>query len=263
MHVSIAEWQGRAPSDGLDRELATALQTTGYFVLEQVIAAEQLSELLAEFTKLLEAHIANSPANRGARRYNLQIPMERPFADPEIIANPLVLPLLSKLLGDDLACSFFASDTPLPGSDYQAAHADVEPLFPEVPLALPAFAIVVNIPLVDFRADNGPIEVWPQGTHLISEVAPADGIHLLEPQQVLMPAGSLLVRDPRMWHRGTPNRTTELRPNLALVYHRDWYRFEKSPSYRPIPIRQTVYDSLPVNAQQLFRFARIGTGTTD
>jgi hypothetical protein len=71
---------------------------------------------------------------------------------------------------------------------------------------------------------------------------------------VTMPAGSLLIRDMRMWHRGTPNRSTVARPHLALIYSRFWYR---ETGYPPIAIDNAVFEGLSPRARQLFRFERI------
>jgi hypothetical protein len=49
---------------------------------------------------------------------------------------------------------------------HQNAHCDIMPLFPELAIPLPVFSLVLNIPLVDVTEENGPLEVWPGGTHL-------------------------------------------------------------------------------------------------
>ena len=69
----------------------------------------------------------------------------------------------------------------------------------------------------------------------------------------LMPAGSLLVRDMRMWHRGTPNRSEAPRPNIAFIYSRHWLR----TNYPPIRIPKKIYEGLPEKGRQLFRFENI------
>jgi hypothetical protein len=74
-------------------------------------------------------------------------------------------------------------------------------------------------------------------------------------ETVLMPAGSLLLRDMRMWHRGTPNRSDEVRPNLALIYSRPWLKTH----YPAINIPRETYDALGERARHLFRFENIGT----
>ena len=69
-----------------------------------------------------------------------------------------------------------------------------------------------------------------------------------------MPAGSLLIRDLRMWHRGTPNRSDEIRPNMAMIYAQRWLKTH----YPPVSIPQATYDGLSPRTQQLFRDEDIG-----
>ena len=62
--------------------------------------------------------------------------IEGAFAAPDVIGNPLVIDLFERLLGPDLVCSYFASDTPMPGSEYQPVHRDGKELFPGVPVTV-------------------------------------------------------------------------------------------------------------------------------
>ena len=66
-------------------------------------------------------------------------------------------------------------------------------------------------------------------------------------------AGSVLLRDLRTWHRGTPNQSSAPRPNMSLVYTRPWYRFEQHQPTLP----RSAYDALSESARRLFRFATI------
>ena len=69
-----------------------------------------------------------------------------------------------------------------------------------------------------------------------------------------MHAGSLLIRDLRMWHRGTPNRSDEIRPNMAMIYAQRWLKTH----YPPVGIPQATYEGLSPRTQQLFRYEDIG-----
>jgi ectoine hydroxylase-related dioxygenase (phytanoyl-CoA dioxygenase family) len=261
MRFTREQWSGPAGQADLAEQMRTALQSVGYVILEEVLPAGKVAALYAEFERLLDAHRAQAESNRGRNRYNIAIPAGGLFTDPEIVANELVLPVLQDLLGDELAVDYLAADTPLQGSDYQAAHADGRPLFAEAPVALPGYAYVLNIPLVDFRLDNGPLEVWPNGSHVISGVSAGEGTRHYPAQQVLMPAGSILLRDARMWHRGTPNNSPGMRPNLAVVYTRSWYRFGQAEvGTMPPRVSAQTWDAWPPAMQKLFRFADIEGG---
>ncbi len=230
------------------------VEMDGYVLFERVLQPALVSALLQEFTALFEAHVARTDPNRGANRYQMHLPFHAPFAVPEIVENPLILPIVDAILGADCVCHYFASDTPMPGSDFQAVHSDLPQLFPGTALSLPACSLVLNIPLVDFPLENGPLEIWPGGTHLmpggVDMKALAPGMHS---DLVLMPAGSLLLRDIRMWHRGTPNRSSAIRPNMARIYSRPWLK----TSYPPIDIPRSTSRALSERAQKLFRLERI------
>lgn len=246
--------QGRLTEDRL-RLAVQKVKADGFVVLEGALPEAFVAELHAAFMPRFHAHIAGQTSNRGANRFQMHLPFERPFCDERVIAHPIALGIIDAVLGAKAVCQYFASDTPMPGSDYQSVHSDIHALFPETDLVVPAYGLVLNIPLVDFRADNGPVEIWPGGTHLIpmnldlKKLAPE-----MRSEKVLMPAGSILIRDLRMWHRGTPNTSAEPRPNLALIYARHWLRTE----YPKIEISRAAYNGLSARAKELFRHEQIG-----
>jgi hypothetical protein len=53
---------------------------------------------------------------------------------------------------------------------------------------------------------------------------------------------------------GTPNRSDQLRPNMALIYSRPWL----SVNYPKIGIPQETFDGLGERAKRLFRLENIG-----
>lgn len=262
MRYSKSEWASRIGSLDFEEELARAIRTSGYFILESVLDPGLISELYDAFILELEKSKRDGDTSRGVNRFNTQLFVDGVFANEEIVANPIVMPLIRRMLGVDAACAWAAGDTPLPGSDYQAVHSDGRPLFRKHDLSLPAYALAVNFPLVDFTLDNGPMEIWPYGTHLFSEIKPTVGAANREPVPVLMPAGSLLCRDTRLWHRGTPNHGAAPRPNLAFVYCRSWYRFEGEAGELSPTVSEEAYKAWGTDAQQVFRFARLDPEVT-
>ncbi len=255
MRVSEEEWQSGTLRTETLQWAVQKVRMDGYVVFEAVLSPEFVAELHAEFMAEFKAHVAVNDPNRGQSRYQMHVPCRPPFCDPRVVAHPLALQVIEAVLGDDCVCHYFASDTPLPGSDYQRVHADIHPLFPESDVIVPAYGLVLNIPLVDVREDNGPVEIWPGGTHLMP--AGVD-LQLLAPtmhsEPCLMPAGSFLIRDLRMWHRGTPNCSDAPRPNLAMIYARPWLKTH----YPPIRIATATYEGLSERARKLFRYEAIG-----
>jgi ectoine hydroxylase-related dioxygenase (phytanoyl-CoA dioxygenase family) len=172
------------------------------------------------------------------------LPFEPPFSDPRLWANPAVLRIVESVLGPDFECTYYGSDTPYPGSDHQPIHQDGGPLFPEWDSRPPIYCLGLNVPLVDVDENNGPLE-WFSGPD-----RPEPGA---EPERFTGPAGTMLLRDSRVWHRGSPNVGDGPRPMLALLYTRTWYRFVLD---RPA-MALSVYEGLPDPGRQLFRGADI------
>jgi ectoine hydroxylase-related dioxygenase (phytanoyl-CoA dioxygenase family) len=230
-----------------------AIRVHGYTVLEDALPPELTAAMRERFDALLAEHAAREPTNRGASRYQMYLPWEAPFADPRFYEREDVLAILEVAMEPDPALVYFASDTPLPGSDYQRVHSDTRLLYPELDAPLPVFGIVVNLPLVDCTEENGSLEFWP-GTHLLTGPVELERLPPgTESRRGNLRAGSLLVRDLRMWHRGTPNRSARPRPHLALVYGRSWFRFNQQPPTVP----QAAFDGLSERGQRLLRFARL------
>ena len=238
------------------QRLADEIRMNGYVLLDDMLPREKVDAMLAAFDPLLQAKRDADPPNRGANRFQMHLPFEMPFADPLLYANPTVMAIVENLFGQDHILTYFASDTPFPGSDYQKVHLDCRLPFPEGPFGMPVYSVVLNTPLVDFTEDNGPLEIWPNGTHMIAEPRDLERMAAKMKSVRLLPkTGSLLLRDARMWHRGTPSKGERSRPNIALVYSRGWFRFE-SHSYR-MKVPRAAYDALPGSLRPMFRYCAI------
>ena len=110
----------------------------------------------------------------------------------------------------------------------QPVHSDADFAHPNHP-----FAYVINVPLITMTPENGSTEVW-LGTHTDSGLHVQEGLHgerasgriksdVLErrrairpPCQPVVPKGSIVVRDLRLWHAGIGNQTDEVRVMLAM-----------------------------------------------
>jgi ectoine hydroxylase-related dioxygenase (phytanoyl-CoA dioxygenase family) len=225
----------------------------GFCVLPGHFGREKMEAWRAAFAPLLERHVEREGhrLNRGPGRYYVTLPFAAPFADPEVFEDDDVLGVVRGLVGEDAVLVQLATDTPLPGSEYQNVHRDAPPLFPEWGRETPVFQLAVNFPLVDVTEENGPFEV-ARATHLLSK---EEGLRRLEAgsarlEPLLMRAGDVMIRDVRGLHRGTPNRTREPRPMVVLGYSRRWlFRPEVS-----IRVPRAVYETLSERGRFLLRF---------
>ena len=247
--------KGQLNLDTLSQAL-TLIKVNGYVVFEKVLSEAFIKELHADYLEIFNRYIQNPDPTFSKNHYRVYLPFRQPYCDERVIANSMVLPILNDLLGDDFVCHYVATNTCAPGSELQPAHSDVYPLFPGSDIKPPPYLVVVNIPLVDVTMENGPIEFWAGGTHL--NTYDMDTIAALAPhmpsEYATMPAGSLMIRDGRMWHRGTENKSNEARPQIALVYTRPWV----DSGTRRTGIPQETYDSLSERARTIFRDENIG-----
>ena len=230
--------------------------TTGFCVLKKLLPEEVVWACARSFAPLLQAHVAraDAPPNRGPARHFVPLPFKAPFAAPILYENDIILAIVERILGADMAIGTYATDTPLEGSVYQDVHSDISPLFPDLDFTPPPYVIAVNFPFVDVGPENGPFEV-ARGTHLLPREAALQRLEggeiALEP--LCLEIGDVLIRDPRCLHRGTPNRTPKARPVAVISLVRAWYRFVYIPS-----IPKIEYEKLSERARQLFRFIPVG-----
>ncbi|GGG19255.1 phytanoyl-CoA dioxygenase family protein [Paenibacillus abyssi] len=242
------------------------VRLNGYVLFEGVLDSEQVEKMRSAFMNALDEATNRSPESTEVNttefrknRVRMDLPFDEPFIDPSVITSPFVLPVVEKLIGADCACIYLSADAPLPGSDYQVVHSDQTPFFPESTVSLPPAGIVLNIPLVDVTEENGPMEAFPGGNHLMPENRNhpkyiEEAASHLTPVRMTMPKGSLLIRDLRMWHRGTPNNSDHVRPNVAIIYARPWWR---GGYQETLGISREKFEGLSDRAKKLFRLEKI------
>jgi ectoine hydroxylase-related dioxygenase (phytanoyl-CoA dioxygenase family) len=251
-------------------ELAVNLiKVNGYVLFEEVLPRAQVENLFNKFVEILEPFMEKHQLNpdhgfnNDTNHVGFDLPFKLPFNDEIIIAHPFVTDVVDQILGDDCMVTYFHSNTSVQGGKKpQSVHSDMGALYGDrCTVNLPITKLIVNFPLVDVNENNGPMEIWPGGTHLHPDNWYGPNAHNksklaehMHAVKVLMPAGSILIRDDRMWHRGTPNRSNQCRPNMALIYTSAM----NAPRKGSIQIPQETYDQLSETAKRLFRNEKIG-----
>ena len=124
------------------RQKLAEFKINGYVIFEDLLPAEKVDKLQAAFLPLLEnvramtlGHptpgpqfeprvVGDRPTGQGrllnVNRYNVEVPWQSPFSDPEVYQNPVLLEFLDCYWGtDDYLITLYSSNTPYPGSEYQ------------------------------------------------------------------------------------------------------------------------------------------------
>jgi ectoine hydroxylase-related dioxygenase (phytanoyl-CoA dioxygenase family) len=190
-----------------------------------------------------------------------------PMNDALLLANPFAVPILEGLLGDDFKCVYVSSDNNVHGSILQSPHSDIDGEGIFVDDRWRPRGYIVNIPTMECGLHNGPLEVWPGGSHMWT--ADLMKKHGLSPDiqdgrnpaveraaeyfpsvKVALKPGQLLIRDLAMWHRGTPNPTQTPRTMLTIAYFKGAHRYLYGDlSYN---VDRTLYGAMSPPVKKVF-----------
>ncbi len=199
-------------------------QRDGYVILERAIDRAAIEELIAA----LAPYEADRPMGRNAfeglrsqRVYSLA-GKGAPFL--RLAEHPEVLSLLDRTLLSNYLLSTAQSIRLHPGEQAQSWHTDDAFYLSARPHRMP-LAISVIWAIDDFTADNGATELIP-GSHTWGMEHPdtRDG----DPVVAVMPAGSALVFDAALWHRGGGNRSQRTRLAISPQYCQPYLRPQES-----------------------------------
>ena len=217
-----------------------ALHRDGVCVLTNVILPSHLDTLNARMVPEAEALYARTAThhNFGTGTGNIQqdAVVDQAYVFDDVIANPFATAITECMLGPHPRLRFYSANTAFKAEMRQPVHVDVHFAFPRMP-----FGFCVNVNLIDVDPAHGSTEMW-LGSHLDAswqaEVEKSGSVippHVLErrrelapPVQPVLPKGSLVIRDLRLWHAGMPNRTEDVRVMLVTIHFPAWYRTEQT-----------------------------------
>lgn len=217
------------------REAMDTFHDQGYLILENAFPSQWIDEVRQECAVGLDAHLSNQGGLAGLAGKTFGTghvawfpPLVGLLADDRLVAHPVIRPMLETLLGTGYRSSFHNTNSSFPGSGLQPVHRDHGFLFGNRgDGGQPSAQVVVNVCLCDFTIENGATELWP-ATHWIPDPANWESAALeqrareLPSIRLVVPAGTLVLRDLRLWHRGMPNTTHQVRSMTATVFQRAW-----------------------------------------
>jgi ectoine hydroxylase-related dioxygenase (phytanoyl-CoA dioxygenase family) len=201
-----------------------AFRRDGYVILERAADRDLLDELL----RALAVFETDRPMGRndfeGERSQRVYSLAGKGPAFLRLAEHPRIIELLDQLLLPNYLLSTLQSIRLHPGETAQPWHTD--DLFYLVPRPRALLGVSVIWAIEDFTLDNGATEVIP-GSHRWGIEHPDDRPHTVVP--AVMPAGSALVFDPALWHRGGANRsTTATRLAISPQYCQPYLRTQES-----------------------------------
>ncbi|KAK4864576.1 hypothetical protein LT330_009571 [Penicillium expansum] len=247
-----------------------SLHQDGLVVIENVIphdCLDRLNKKMIEDAYSLQSRKGDSPFNYNPGNIQQDAPPVREYFEPSIFLNPIAIQITSTALGPRPKWTFCSGNTAMPPTaenppTSQPVHSDADFNHPIHP-----FAYVINVPLTTMTPDNGSTEVW-LGTHTDAGLHVQEGLHgerasgrikldELEkrrldrpPCQPVVPKGSIVVRDLRLWHAGVGNQSKEPRVMLAMIHFAPWYRnpmkLELADDLKPLIEGQTELE-VPVD----------------
>jgi ectoine hydroxylase-related dioxygenase (phytanoyl-CoA dioxygenase family) len=223
---SEAEHAARALESHKVEHASRCFRRDGALIVEEIVDAAVVvrarQAFAAEYAQFCTER--EDVAKVGDRRFMVTVNLEPPFDNPQLFANPYLLPLLGAALDENFVISAFGIVCALPTAPAQHVHSDGGTLFqrPDIDRLLPAAAITVAIPLLEMNAVNGTTALW-LGSHR-DKNPPYDPNHSLsEGFEPMVREGSCMLWDFRLKHGGTPNRGALSRPLLYLTYCRPWF----------------------------------------
>ena len=257
-------------------EIVKVFYRDGFVVVRGALNPSQLDFLRSGVDREIHNILAldkHRVGNRGSHRYSFggASLTGHQMHNPEwamLIDLPKVTAILTALFGSpDYIARGGGGDFCLPGAvQYQPLHSDMsdrrqignqifgsfhDPRGIMNYRDLPCPYICCNFLTVDFTAINGPTRQIP-GTQHSREPIP----NLKEEPEWMKlstvcpaPAGSVLIRDIRAWHGGTPNLSQEVRAIPNAEFYAPWFREPLQPS-----MPYEIYQSLSEHGQKVCRY---------
>lgn len=221
--------------------IVSDIRAIGFAVVEDIVSQETcelLTNSILEDTERVRGLGKPTHHEMITGQGHLQLGLRRhaPYVKADLVANPFIECVVAGLLGEDAWLGFYNGNVNCPGSGYQPLHFD-RPYSWKTPEAAaqddmpwppPTTTLSCSIALEEITIANGATEIYP-GSHLETEVATWAPLARLQehpellakrnPARMEIPARSVCFRDPRMWHRGVPNRAEKPRAMIAATYH--------------------------------------------
>lgn len=243
MFATVTATDAELSAGALEAERATAaaaaLWRNGAVVLARIVDPAHVDALRSRMEADVPELVKRGRTNGPAGHFSHGPPVSAPYVFADIVANRIAVQVATLAVEAPLQLTLLTGNTILRCSDAQQLHRDQENLWKDADQSHRPANVSVHVPLADIDESNGATEVWP-GTHRLAHEGPVptDPAQLdtrsaiFPPRQLTCPAGGIILRDARAWHRGMPNLTDRPRLMLGLIYAARWARAGRTPFHR-------------------------------
>ncbi len=205
-----------------------AMEEDGYAYLPGVLDAAAVAELRAAMDRLTAIPASYDhhtlPATGGFFNKSINNVFNR---DPHFLPyvdRPSVIEIAEAVHGPDCHIIGMTAWLTGPGRPDQRLHADWQPLTlpPEVMshpgVKIPIYISTAHYYLDDLSEELGPTQFIP-GSHRAGRAPNGDTTYQgVGPQSILCKAGDVVIFRSEVWHRGTANRSQQVRYLLQVHY---------------------------------------------
>jgi len=239
----------------------TEYKDAGCLLLKNVFKPGYVKTLNDSFIKKYSQYLTDKNHDDalqvGDKRFMVTLKVEAPFNNQKIYANPLVMPIIDTLLGNNCILNGYGSVVSLPGAQDQNMHYDHPFLFDddEIDPLLPSYAITAIVPLVDITEETGATVMGKKTHRLPADLKPEHGA---EPVYPYTSTGSVILMDFKLRHAGMANKSDHPRAIMYNIYSRPWFR--DSANYgkqADVQISKKELVKIPAQYQRLFQFANV------
>lgn len=244
-------------------ELLAQLDDDGYVILPSLLPPSQVQAIHDALAPYLQGRLKGRNDFEGYESERVYALLAKSPVFAELAAHPLVLDVCQHVLGDNFMLSACLAINSHPGENAQPLHFDDS--FYRVPRPRPPYGVSAFWAIDDFTPDNGPTEIIP-GSHKWPDDAVAgkyfgdsfvNGKHVPvvdhpDLEQVIMPAGSLMLTPGTLWHRGGENKSNASRLAITPQYCVAWGRQMESMLLSVPPHIVATY---PERVQQLLGYS--------
>jgi len=235
------------------------LKIQGYTLLPNVIAQDELVETRKHLDALLDKDIADYGRENLLKMRELGTLRFMLAHDPyfiEFANRRSIMELIEAVIGETCILHLQNGIVLVPSEKHQqgAYHQDFRLWMNGYDVSLNAFSLID-----DFTPENGGTIIVP-GTHVLED-RPSDDYLERNQIQINGPAGTVMVFNSRLWHRGGDNRTTQPRRAINMQFTRAFIRQQVDYAHC-LPEQQ--YAELPERTQQILgRFVRLPTSLAE